>query len=523
MDSTTVALLAVLAIVWVYPYIFPTYPDVHKLFLLEQSNISSLCYPGETAVYRSRVTPHGRKLIGGLAIADQATKIGSTRDGNISDLWKITEQSSDTIHRIVMSPRSDGLYSTSPVSLQELKRLVHGLGQWMKNDLQHIDSMDIVVLHATGFDSLVFFFAAALYGFSLVFVPLEEPAQVNSAITKIKPRLIIGAEDNIAILKDSTIPFLRTAGSDKHSHPAVVDWATLQNQFKDEPTTVLDTSSSNYPLKTVALDANDVPVVYSYSTQNIVAAIAAQIKAIPELERWGPKDKVLTYCTTVDVYTLLLQLTGLVSGCTVVYGDRSLVTTHPLRIVGDIKPTILVTEELSTYSLAELAQDLTLVRQFKLWRARKSLEQRILPKSPVIPEFESLRLIHCGIYRSAATLEDPCLTTAEVNTIRCLTGARVVHALNNPVACGPVAQTGVYDYRISSNDNIVNFGPILPCLEAMLVDHGSFKARDRKGRLMVRGPAAIDSNTSYKDAGWQDTHLLGLWGSDGCFRFRDNR
>lgn len=535
MDSTAYFLLAVLAIVWIYPYIFPTFPDVHHVVLAEQSSIASLSYPGETAFYRSKVTPQGKRLITGLAIADHSTQPGSTRNGDVIDLWTILKQNVQ-IKTIVAEPQTR-LYTTKAVSLSQLESLVYGLGQWIKNkagdDNSTTKRTDVVVLNSNGLDSLVFFFAATLYGFSVVFVSLEEAEHINQAVRQLDPAVVIGSAEKLSELTNVNQYVTLCTTSVKKQTQAMYTawWSELQAQFQSKTSAEPDLKQeelNRHPLKMMALDATDSPRLYSYSQSSIAASVAAQVKALPNCEEWTQEDKVLAYYANTDVYMLIAQLTAVVCGSTLLYVDQSILINDPLKIVRDIKPTILVTEELSTYSLAELAKDLTLMRELKLKWGLRSLQQNILPSSSVIPEFKSVRLIHCGYYRYAATLEDVSLTSQELNTIRCLTGARVVHALNTPVSCGPVAQTSVYDYRATREKNLISFGPPQPCLEAKLVDHGSLKARDRKGKLLIRGFCTADDDTSNSNEDqannddWVDTNLLGSWGIDGCFQLLDS-
>lgn len=89
-------LLAVLAVTIVYLYWMPEASDTHEMILRNQASVSRVRKPGETAVYRSLVAPHGRPLMNGLSVGHNFV----TRPGNLSDIWQIGSKTSKilTVH-----------------------------------------------------------------------------------------------------------------------------------------------------------------------------------------------------------------------------------------------------------------------------------------------------------------------------------------------------------------------------------------------------------------------------------------
>lgn len=90
---------------------FLSAPDADRITLNYQAQRSPRRLPGETAVFRSMSTPHGRMLLTGLAIG---TGFGRTRPGNLSDIWTIGLKSlklNRVSPRLVIETINSGIYS----------------------------------------------------------------------------------------------------------------------------------------------------------------------------------------------------------------------------------------------------------------------------------------------------------------------------------------------------------------------------------------------------------------------------
>ena len=98
------------------------------------------------------------------------------------------------------------------------------------------------------------------------------------------------------------------------------------------------------------------------------------------------------------------------------------------------------------------------------------------------------------------------LTDAEINDVRILTGARVVHAFTIARVAGGVCQSNIFDYRLREGEGEgvekekVHFGVPLSSVEIKLVDGGGRKNSDEEavGVLVVSGPAVEGIDGSVK-------------------------
>lgn len=85
--STGLATLLVLLVS--YRVISSRDPDVHPMLLARQAVPSTVRNEGESAVYRSQVSPHGMPLNSGLNVKDPgASKWSRGRDGDLRDVWR---------------------------------------------------------------------------------------------------------------------------------------------------------------------------------------------------------------------------------------------------------------------------------------------------------------------------------------------------------------------------------------------------------------------------------------------------
>jgi hypothetical protein len=516
-DSETVfcGLVAILIAVIVYPYVFPSYPDTSEYFLANQSSVASLRREKETAIYRSLVSPHGRPLLSGLSIADSSSKY-TTRDGNLSDVWELAAKA-----KLSSVAARDGKFIQVPLAREELVRLVYGLGKLI--DSWKPGNRDVAILLPNGMEALICFFASVLFGHSAVFIPTDNVSsdKLDDYVATADPAILIGSGDVVCKLKLDRFPNVKSVVS---VHGKVITeplpsslanysiWIDLLSQFKEQPAEefpIIDEIDDKLPLKVVYEDVDESPKIACFTHKSVVSAIAAQIQSIP-LEKWSPEDRVLTYSYRFDMYNFVLELTALVSGSLLVFVDCTNLIHHPLTLISEIKPTILITDDTSSSSLASLADELKFVHVIRLKVAMTSLGRGVIPKTAIIPELSSLRLIHTSFLHTFCG-SDHCLTTLETNIIRCLAGARVIHALSTPLSTSPIAQTGYYDYRDSSAE-WVNFGPLLACLEGKLEDFEQYSSEKRKGRLLIRGHS-LPSGTV-----WVNTGIIAYWGADGCLK-----
>lgn len=229
--------------------------------------------------------------------------------------------------------------------------------------------------------------------------------------------------------------------------------------------------------------------------QNIVAAVGAQLSALPKNHRLGVADLLLPLDSLSNVWTLTIVLAALFSN-----SSLALTSVAAHKATYDIpfqavSPTVVVA---STRTMSQACKEKTatatgIAHRIGHWQQTRSLMSGVMPKtSRALP---SPRLIYIC---NRAGLDPSPLEPNELFELRILTGARIVYALTDATVAGAIAQTNILDYQNHQNgfSKHAHFGPPLSCVEIKLVET-SHKPEDETplGELVVCGPAVVRGET----------------------------
>lgn len=202
-------------------------------------------------------------------------------------------------------------------------------------------------------------------------------------------------------------------------------------------------------------------------SQNIIAAVAAQVFALPRPQRLGPSDLFLPLDSLTLMYPLTLALAALFSNASIALNSVAGPSATLSSAFQNVSPTVIVA---SAETLAQTHRDNPfapkgLVQKIaRLFHARKLASGTMpVPKGGMT---HSLRLIYVSERIGADSMP---LSSRQLFDLKLWTGARIVYALTAAKVAGAVAQTNAYDYRRSANDVYCHFGPPLSCLEVKLV------------------------------------------------------
>jgi hypothetical protein len=248
-----------------------------------------------------------------------------------------------------------------------------------------------------------------------------------------------------------------------------------------------------------------------FTAANLVSAIAAQLFAIPTARYMGPSDLFLPADSLANTHTLVLTLAALFSNASVAFNSAASQADDLALATRGVSPTILAATPaalLKTYRETRARVDASF-----LGRALHALQTRQLTLHGVMPDAEGLLAgAYAGIvgrapvsgYGGAGTAAGgrrvggklrliltaeragagtPLLSTAVLSDLRAFTGARVAYALTAAKVAGAVAQTGFYDYRVSSegDEAVVHFGPPLTSTEILFRDMGEHRTTAEGG------------------------------------------
>ena len=225
--------------------------------------------------------------------------------------------------------------------------------------------------------------------------------------------------------------------------------------------------------------------------QNIVAAVAAQLSALPRNHRLGPADVLLSLESLSNQWALTIVLAALFSNASLALTS---VATHKASYdiaFEAVSPTVVIS---STRTMSQAWKDkkataIGTLQRIRNWIYARSLASGVMPKIANI--LKSPRLIYIS---NRAGTDQPPLGSNEIFDLKVLTGARIIYAFTDAWVAGAIAQTNILDYLTRENEfsRFAHFGPPLSCIEIKL-EETSRKSEDGTplGRPVVSGPAVV--------------------------------
>lgn len=245
------------------------------------------------------------------------------------------------------------------------------------------------------------------------------------------------------------------------------------------------------------------PEIVSFTQENIVAATAAAITAIPLRQRLSSADLVLPADSFSHNFVLCHTFAALFTHASLVINSVAVPGVDLNLARRAVAPTVIIA---SAETLAKLHQQETASISSGLQKFGKySQDQTIAagrmptdgllfkllaPKSSSV-EPGKLRLILTSERLGANA---PPLTSTMLSDLRIFTKSKIIYALTAAKVAGAVAQTNVFDYRRDDGPGHGHFGIPLSSVEVKLLSPGNDQAvstSEPKGQLVVTGPAVV--------------------------------
>lgn len=275
-----------------------------------------------------------------------------------------------------------------------------------------------------------------------------------------------------------------------------VNVATWQDIVNDAPAAagaeLPPPDTANVPQDVVAFwqtKPGQMEEMVRFSQAHLVAGIAAQLAALPTLERLSQADLFLPADSLSHIHTLTLTLAALYSNASVALNSVAGKSPDLVLATQGVAPTVIVA---SPQTLLKTHQESTGKNGSFLAKAAHSLSTRTLSQDGVfspsnfLSGFSSgvrpiigktpgkLRIVYVGERAGTGAAQ---LDAAALSDLRIFTGARVIYALTAARVAGAVSQTALYDYRVD-RDGKGHFGAPLTSVEILLKDSGAAKTTD---------------------------------------------
>ncbi|KAL8684912.1 MAG: hypothetical protein Q9224_006068, partial [Gallowayella concinna] len=515
-----------------YPVFFTRDPDTHPLLLARQSSPSYVRQPGESATYRSLETPQGYPLKSGLNVKEPgAQRWAAGKDGDLRDVWRKAIQgptgddgkANGEPGKIFTVMGKDGV---TEHDLQDITKEINAVGEYLS---QHAATRVAIYL-PNSMEFLVTLFASAFYNFIPILIPQQQSLESLSQMLKTTHTdTLITAAGSIPLhgllqqhpgLKQVIWVVERTSRHMEWNEvpegvggkAEIAVWHDIIEERKSSVSVDLPANNADNPAANVITISQDAskeefevveftqqvmmyPSTHSLHmcsscTQNIVAAVAAQISTLPRPHRLNPSDLLLSLAPFSFSYPLTVALAAL-------YSNSSLALTS---VSGDkvpydaafrsVKPTIIIAAPSTIRQACKTFHDLprSIMQKYAMWKQATSLAEGIMPK--ITGEPAKPRLIYT--FEGSKSRIDP-LSLAELGDLRLLTGARTAYAFTDAKVAGAITQTSVYDYRRDPAADYATFGGPVSSVEFKLVDEDGHKNSDEEalGKLVVTGPAVV--------------------------------
>ncbi|KAJ5317697.1 hypothetical protein PENANT_c004G07535 [Penicillium antarcticum] len=512
----------------VYSVVSSQDPDVHPFLLARQSTASPIRQQGESATYRCLETPHGLPLRFGLNVKDPgAPKWTGGRRGDLRDIWKTAVRG---------ALNEDGTMSGKQGKIYTVlgkKAIEHSLGQITQEinvigrNLQSAGAKTVAICLTDSIELLAAIFAGAFYGFKVVIVPHNLPAETLSAhLQQAKADVLIaeaGSIDLSVISKDnkqlSLALWVAKYGNrhmdwnevpeDVKDSLSVAVWHDLVEEHKDiagfdvpeyDPKTTTPSVSTVWP------SSSQSGQFIEFQPENLVSAVGALNSSLPRTQRFTPADTVLSIDSLSRSYPLCQTMGALFANSSIALNSVAGESVDFALATAGVSPTVIIasSQTMGDYHEKIMRPHTGLISSIGRWLQARTLDAGNMPTHNFFSQLarigptaelslDNLRLL-CISHRIDSNSASR-LTSEQLTELRIFTGARVVYALTGPGVAGAIAQTNAFDYRCLTGPS--HFGAPLSSTEITLKNVPENSNGVEEGHLTVSGPAVIDGTTSF--------------------------
>lgn len=240
-----------------------------------------------------------------------------------------------------------------------------------------------------------------------------------------------------------------------------------------------------------------------YTQANIMAGIAGQLTSVPTTQRIVPSDLFLPADSLSTIYTLVLTLAALFSNASVALNSVANPMTDLTITEQGISPTIIIASPTTLIKLHSETKAKLNSRAYQLlhWFQTRTLVQHgVMPAVTAFSRaYDSLRPIlgstpgklRVIFVPEISTEGSTPLTSQMISDLRIFTGARIIYALTSPKVAGAVTQTGMYDYRVTTEDRYSHFGAPVTSVEVFFRDTKELRTTDEVSEGEVSLPISL--------------------------------
>ncbi|KAI9279080.1 hypothetical protein BY458DRAFT_503073 [Sporodiniella umbellata] len=501
--------------------------DIHPLLLNTQSDVSRLRYPGESAVYRSRMYP-------------LSTPLCSTFERTIRTLADFYKAGGIKKHSSAYFLKHDSGFATYDKIGQKAESVYQGLRSIAKLTPQSNDENSFVGIYGVNSYYTVLT-QIACHMHSLVTVPIASYASslhVSNVLEKTGLRVIIVDAVRLpTVLEAPKLSLLK--------HIVVI--GEISNADKEKaaklkiellPFDDLEKKDSE-KYEAVQVAPNDMASIYFSSAsgketkngvvltqKNLLSSISSYLLIIPPQQKITTKDRLLLNLAIDHVLGYILTASISFLGGSIVFGPEygesdSIDITSSLAAIASNQPTILASGSFFLGQVKQLIES-RYGKSF-LFQRGYDAKKEYLKEGRMINDCKYDMLVYRGIRQSLFggnlrliyNENDDHVDPSLGGFLRIVLSTQVLQTFSMPETSSSIATSMFYDYNAVHQAR----GAPLPCNEIKLVDseEDSLTAEDKpnpRGEIWVRGNNVF--SCYYKD----EQATSEVLDSDGWFSTR---
>lgn len=488
-------------------------PDAHPLLLNSQSDVARVRLPGESAVYRNKLTPGGMSLI---SEPSHTVHFSSSRVRTMLDIWQSAIEGKA---RFGVVEGDEVKY----VPIADVDKRVRAFGSGLIS--LGVKSGDVVGLFMTNsIEYIVADMACLQYGFVSACIPTTKGQDLAYAIESTKMRVLIISEENVSMVKRLSEPNLQVIQvGDEFNNLEKEGSVALKDPISVQPSdtaTICFTRGSTGRWKGAELTHG-----------NIVAGVAGFLATLPSSERPSHHDIYLSFASLSHLFERTITTCLLLSGASIVLAPKASYADAQIA-----KPTIIsstpaqLVDFCKTHSnnKSRLFQSAYKTKLFWLREESRVVHTSVWDTLA----FKGIKDAVGGKVRLVLTGSDT-LSQDVLDFLRVTLGCPVLQGYGTAETAGGIALSMYNDYQNLHQfhgQDYSHIGPPLPNIEMKLIDQGEYTADDSpnpRGQIVVRGPSVMkgyygDSNltrTVFDKDGWLKTGDYGMMLPNGTLQY----
>lgn len=245
-----------------------------------------------------------------------------------------------------------------------------------------------------------------------------------------------------------------------------------------------DKDTKTGPIATFGKGSTGQYELFEYTSENIIAGVAALRSTLLREYRITPSDILLSTASLTESYALCWTMAALFSGASIALNSVAGDSVDLTLAASGASPTIIVCSAGTIAKHADKIPTPGLAQKFSNYFQKRNMAAgHMSPSKPssLTPNLSALRVL---LISQRDTEKNAKVSSNILASLRLALGTRTAYALTSGSVAGAVTQTNILDYRVKGLK--ANVGAPLSCLELFLTGDDQDLDQDfPKGKVCV--------------------------------------